>query len=299
MTLQAFCYAKVNLFLRVLERRPDGFHGIESIIQTISLHDVLTFVAADSGVEVVCTGPASRQVPGGRENLCFKAASVLFDELDLKGGIRINLEKNVPAAAGLGGGSSDAAGTLMGLNELHLLGLSPDELCGIGARLGSDVPAIILGGTVLAFGRGEQVQRLEGNPPIHFLIAKPDFECPAAAVYQAWDEVGRTGKVEMTSVLTALRHEQVSALRETCLNDLERAAFSLFPQLRKLKSTLLDSGAECAMMCGSGSAVMGIYRNKEERDSAAGRLQIPGCEIFVAESVPQGVALVESPENAA
>lgn len=306
MGLNAASHAKVNLFLRVLGRREDGFHNIETIIQTISLHDLLTLERTEEGIEVRVTGPAREGVPEGEGNLCHKAAALVLRNvprgtieanelnddvirvaggLDLKGGVRINLRKMIPAGAGLGGGSSNAACTLLGLNELFSLGLSLDQLCQTGAEVGSDVPALVLGGTVLAKGRGEEVKRLEDVPPLHFLILKPDFACPTGEVYRAWDEVGRTGSTKMEEVLEAFRRGDFAALRQMKLNDLEGPAFHLYPQLAELKEALLGAGAEVALLCGSGSAVVGVYGSPEERDAAWFELRRPGWEIFHGESV--------------
>jgi 4-diphosphocytidyl-2-C-methyl-D-erythritol kinase len=310
--LNVSSYAKVNLFLRVLGRRQDGYHDVETIVQTISLHDLLTFDLAESGIEVAVSGPAAEGVPGGEDNLCHKAIVHLLTQstnvprgtfetleldnrgsqtpsiVDVRPGIRVRLRKMVPAGAGLGGGSGNAACTLMALNQMFSFGLSVEELCTIGAKVGSDVPALVLGGTVLAEGRGERVQRCEGVPLLHFLVVKPDFGCRTEEVYRLWDEAGHTGSGKASEALEAFSGRNFAALRQMELNDLESPAFSVYPELAELKAALLDGGAEVAFLCGSGSGVAGVYGSQEERDAAWFELRRPGWQVFHAESVGQG-----------
>jgi 4-diphosphocytidyl-2-C-methyl-D-erythritol kinase len=283
--MKTISHSKVNLFLRVLGRRPDNYHDIEAVVQTISLHDLVTFEPVRSGIEVTVSGPAAQGVPEGAANLCYKAATALFKELDLDQGIRIHLKKMVPAGAGLGGGSGNAARTLTALNHLFSLGLSQQELCHFGASVGSDVPALIVGGAVLATGRGEKVQNLGIIPMLYFLIIKPDFACRTETIYRLWDEAGRTGSVDVEEAIRALERLDLVALREMELNDLEAVAFKQNPQLAELKKALLDANAGVALLCGSGSAVMGIYSSQEVRDAAWFELRRPGWQVFRAESV--------------
>jgi len=262
-TLRLNAFAKINVGLKVLGPRPDGYHELRTIYQTISLHDRLeiSIDSAGSGIEIICRDPA---VPQGPENLVHRACELWKRARSFRGAIRIHLEKRIPAGAGLGGGSSDAAATLLGLD--HLAGASPRALAAsfsLAARLGSDVPFFLLGGRVLGCGRGEEVYPLSDLPPRRCLVIFPGFSVSTADAYRQLDR-GRlqerlTAASEAFSMITfGARSSFPFETWGPAENDFERVVFARWPELAKLKRRLIRAGAEIASLTGSGSSVYAI-----------------------------------------
>jgi len=217
-------YAKLNLSLNVTGKRPDGYHDIDSVMQSISLHDEVDINVADSGIKVKCS------IPGIEDNIAQKAAELLFAEAKVKGGVSIHIKKNIPLSAGLGGGSADAAATLIGLNKLLDLNLHKDKLLEIGAKIGSDVPFCLVGGTARCTGKGEIIERINPQTGAVFMLVIPKIEVPTKIVYNKYDEVGM-GSSE---------------------NALEKAAVTLFPEINKFKEILNRATGQAWKMSGSG-----------------------------------------------
>ena len=217
-------YAKLNLSLNITGKRPDGYHDIDSIMQSISLHDEVDIKVADSGIKVKCS------IPGIEDNIAQKAAELLFAEAKIKSGVIIQIKKNIPLSAGLGGGSADAAATLIGLNKLLNLNIHMDKLLEIGAKIGSDVPFCMMGGTARCTGKGEVVERINPQTGSAFMLVIPKIEVPTKIVYNKYDEVGM-GSSE---------------------NALEKAAALLFPEINKIKETLNRATGQTWKMSGSG-----------------------------------------------
>jgi len=286
LTLKA--HAKINWFLKVLGRRDDGFHEIESLIQKVSLHDLLNISPSH---ELTLT--ADGEIPE-KENLVYKAASLLKRTCSVKAGALMELRKNIPAGAGLGGGSSDAATTLMGLNQLWSLGLSPESLSEIAAKLGSDVPFFLYGPASFAYGRGEKLIPCRVIKKLHILLVKPPFEVSTAWAYnnlktirilgneaQHSDKTGnmsedlpkltkKTEKVNNIKLLIRnIENAQFGAISGSELNDLESVTIREFQVIAEIKDRLLELGAEFTLMSGSGSTVFGVFRSQERADSAS------------------------------
>ena len=286
LTLKA--YAKINWFLKILGRRDDGFHEIESLIQKVSLHDVLKISPSDK---------LSLKADGGipeKENLVFKAASLLKSTYSVKTGAHMDLHKNIPVEAGLGGGSSDAAAALMGLNKLWSLGLSPDSLSEIAAKLGSDVPFFLYGPASFSYGRGEKLTPCRAIKRLHILLVKPPFEVSTAWAYQNLKTTGllkkgdhhteksghlshdlpkltkKTEKVNNIKLLIRnIEEAQFSAISGSDLNDLESVTSREFHVIDEIKDLLLELGAVFSLMSGSGSTVFGVFRSREEAEAAS------------------------------
>lgn len=264
-TIRSGC--KINLLLNVLRRRQDGFHELETVMQPIPLFDELTAKFADrQGVELLCDHP---EVPIGAENLICRAASAFQSALGRNDGLWIHLKKNIPVAAGLGGGSGNAAATLLILNRLYDNALSADRLSETAAQLGSDVPFFLKNGPALAFGRGEKVSPL---PPFKIfedacvILVNPGFGVPTSWAYQKLqlDELmGNPAPVPAGELIRSLQAGNWEASIKGLFNSLERPVFKKYPVLEIIRLELLNSGASGALLSGSGSTVFGIIYGKE------------------------------------
>ena len=271
--LQIPAYAKVNLFLWVKGKRQDGYHEISTLYQSVALHDKVILKKRDKGIEVEILGAS---LPSGSQNLVHQAASLLHRERGFPG-VKIVLHKRIPIAAGLGGGSSDAGATLLGLNYLFGLGLTPLQLARLGARIGSDVPFCILGGTAWGRGRGEQLDPLPPPPTLWLVLVTPPFSLKAQGVYQRWDEMAIEEKRDLSlqeeGIIKALYSGDRKKILENLHNDLEIPAISLCPEIGELKTLLMSCGAERVLLSGSGPTLMGITPTQEKALRIASRLR--------------------------
>lgn len=284
--LQLPAYAKVNLLLRVLGRRADGYHEIETVFQTISLHDLLTFeTLADGRIELACTDP---EIPSDETNLVHRAAVALRDFAGARDmGVRIVLEKRIPSQAGLGGGSSDAAATLRGLASLWDVGVGKAELVTLAARLGADVPFFLTGGTALGTGLGTEVRPLADAPSRALVVVTPGVKVSTAEAYKLLNAPALTK--EGADVNLPISHAGLDfsgSLRGVMRNDFERAVFGLEPEIARARDALRASGAEAAMLSGSGSSVFGVFENSGAAQSAARALASErGWQVFECRTV--------------
>lgn len=299
--------AKVNLFLAVRGVRPDGYHELVSIMQTISLRD--TVVATMDG-EPAFLHPAARRllrvefthdgtdgVPAGDDNLVVRAASALLTRLGGSNGAtaaeggtalvtHVHLDKQIPVAAGMAGGSADAAATLVALNALWDGGLEKDELREIAAELGSDVPFCVTGGTALATGTGTATAQVLCRGTFHWVVGMSDQPLSTPAVYHAFDEVGEPTQKEPDVVLHALRTGDVEVLGAALHNDLDVAAFHLRPALQDARDAMLDAGALGAIVSGSGPTVIALAEDRPAAERIAGAVShhFDRCEVAVSPS---------------
>jgi 4-diphosphocytidyl-2-C-methyl-D-erythritol kinase len=253
--------AKINLSFRILGRRADGFHEIETLMAPVSLFDVITLTPKrGAGIEFICDDPS---LPGGADNLVVKAAQLFREAADIKTGFAIELQKNIPHGAGLGGGSSDAATVLLGLNRQLDAPLSIERLRELAARIGSDVPFFLYGSPARCGGRGELVDPVSSVGPLRLLLLKPRFGVPTPWAYSRWRD-----SRELPSVDYALQEFRGVAF----VNDLERPVFEKFLFLAQMKTWLRaqpETGA--AMMSGSGSTVFAALREDADADALAKR----------------------------
>lgn len=258
--IQLPAYAKINLGLRVLGKRPDGYHEIETFFLQVDLADQLYFqLLQEPGIRFSCNWP---ELSEPEDNLCIKACRLLERTSNQIFGLDIHLEKKIPFGAGLGGGSSDAAVVLMALNLLYNMKLSHAELSELAARLGSDVPFFLYGGMAYAIGRGEKLRQLENLPDVWVLLVKPDVSISTKWAYDNL-KFGLTNTKKNTT-FASLKNSlsMTDKLREVCQNDLEVAVFSQYPDLAEIKSRLQDVGASAVSMSGSGSAIFGIFESQ-------------------------------------
>ena len=266
MTAEENAYAKINLGLDVLRRREDGYHELCMVMQTVGLCDrVFLERTEDQGIRL----SADREgVPEDERNLAWRAAARLFDAYRLPGGLRIRLEKHIPAAAGLAGGSADAAAVLRAMDRMYGLGMTEQEICAHALTLGADVPFCVLGGTMLAEGIGEKLTRLPDLPDCSVVIIKPDFDCYTKDIYGGLGISGVPAEAhpDMESVVRALRKGDLAGAAPFMKNILERPALKLHPEIAGIREDLAAAGAAVSLMSGSGSAVFGLFMNAAQAE---------------------------------
>jgi len=263
--------AKINLGLWVGRRRADGFHDIVTIIAPVELADTVTLDGAKAGIRVVCD---STHVPSGSKNLAYKAATAFFAATGLDAGCRIHIDKRIPVGGGLGGGSSNAAAVLTGLNQLFGRPLTPNRLRRIGASLGSDVPAFLINGPCIARGRGERLRRIR-LPRLDLMLCFPGYPVPTAWAYAELDRLRGTGQgltrpvISLKILRAALRRNEPDKVAAQLANSFEPVVFRRHPALGHTKELLLRHGALAASLSGSGSTVYGLVRTKGWKDPMA------------------------------
>ncbi|MGE7112683.1 4-(cytidine 5'-diphospho)-2-C-methyl-D-erythritol kinase [Lysinibacillus sp. NPDC047702] len=247
--------AKINLTLDVLYKRPDNYHEVEMVMTTVDLADRISLESrADGVIEIIST---DNFVPNDHRNFAYQAARLIKDTYGIGQGVSITIEKEIPIAAGLAGGSSDAAATLKGLNELWNLGLSIDELAELGAKIGSDVSFCVYGGTALATGRGERIQELPPPPNCWVVLAKPKIGVSTAEVYGGLKVEGLEHPNTM-QMIHAIETENYELLCSSLGNVLETVTFKLHPEVVMLKEQMKRFGADATLMSGSGPTVFGL-----------------------------------------
>ena len=267
-------FAKINLDLRILGTRPDGYHDLRTVLQSMALFDTVTVTVRRGPMAVTCDEP---DIPTDQRNLVWKAASLLHRVATGRSSaprdITIDLRKRVPSEAGLGGGSSNAAMTLLALNNLWKLDLDLATLTRIGARLGADVPYFLVGGTALGLGRGDDIYPLADLPPVHVVILRPGFGVATSDAYQWFDsELRRAVKEPVPRPIPAGWPAWSAMLR----NDLEAPVVRHHPAIGRIRQSLLDAGAAFAAMSGSGSAVFGLFERADAARRTANDLARPG-----------------------
>ena len=260
LTLPSF--AKINLHLEILGKRPDGYHELFTVFQTVSLCDELTFEDAERGIELVMNG---LPLPQGDKNLVVRAANALRSATGIDRGAKIGLRKRIPVGGGLGGGSSNAAVTLIGLSKLWKLQTSESDLDRIASHLGSDVPFFLKGGTAFGTGRGEIIENMDDFPLRVALIVSPRLHVSSATAYAGLNAPNLTN-TGSNRILNVSRAADLTC--EDLKNDFEKTIFARFPEIGRAKDRLLELGAENALMSGSGASVFGIFDNEETRHTA-------------------------------
>jgi len=280
LTLQA--YAKINLTLEVLAKRPDGYHEISTILQAISLADTLTFESSGS-LDFRCD-VSSLKTP---DNLVLKAARLLQETTGSNKGAIINLTKRIPIAAGLGSGSTDAAATLVGLNQLWELNLSLDKLTELAAKLGSDVAFFLYGGTALAKGRGEEITLLPPAPELWLVLLKPAIKpvpSKTAQLYSRLNPSHYTSAQHTQKLFTHLNHGG-NVDDSFLFNVFEQVAFNFFPKLSESRASLLKAGARSIHLAGSGPTLFALAHDKEHGDFILENIKSDGLEAYLVHTV--------------
>ena len=276
-------FAKINLDLRILGTRPDGYHDLRTVFQTLALADQVTVRARRGPFVITCDDPA---VPTDRTNLVWKAASLMRRLGARRAGpprdLAIDLQKRIPSQAGLGGGSADAAATLVALNHLWKLDLDSTTLARIGARLGADVPFFLVGGTALGLGRGDDIYPLDEMPAIHVVVLRPAFGVSTVDAYGWYDkQVPRHRREPPARPAPAGWPSWSASLR----NDLEPPVTKHHPAIGRLRQSLVDAGATFAAMSGSGSAVFGLFDRADAARRTANDLARPGWAVVCTKTL--------------
>jgi 4-diphosphocytidyl-2-C-methyl-D-erythritol kinase len=264
-----FSSAKINLRLEILRKREDGYHEIETILQKISLYDELSFkITSQKGIQVAVDDPS---IPTGAENLAYQAVLVLAESQKISPAISIHIKKRIPAGAGMGGGSSNAATTLRGLNTLLHFGLSDATLQKLAIQVGADVPFFLFSNTALARGIGEELHPLTLKQRLWFLVIYPNVSISTAWAYKQFKILTKKRKhIKFTDSIISLQ-DAISQL----YNDLEAVVMPKHPEIEKIKNDLMQGGAKGSLMSGSGSAVFGIFTGKEDAEKALSQLALP------------------------
>lgn len=266
--------AKINLGLDVIRKRDDGYHEVRMIMQTIKMYDVLDMRKKKTqGISLSTNLP---YVPSDEKNLVYKAAKLLMDEFDIKEGISMRLFKFVPVAAGMAGGSSDAAAAFVGVNRLFRLGLSQEELMERAVQIGADVPYCIMRGTALAEGIGEKLTPLPAMPEGYVLIGKPGINVSTKTAYENLNLAAIEQHPDIDGMIRDIRNKDLYSMTEKMVNVFEPGLMKKYPVIQEIRDFMEEKGALKAMMSGSGPTVFGIFDSKEKMNAAAAALKKTG-----------------------
>lgn len=266
--------AKINLGLDVIRKRDDGYHEVRMIMQTIKMYDVLDIRKKKTqGISLSTNLP---YVPSDEKNLVYKAAKLLMDEFDIKEGISMRLFKFVPVAAGMAGGSSDAAAAFVGVNRLFRLGLSQEELMERAVQIGADVPYCIMRGTALAEGIGEKLTPLPAMPEGYVLIGKPGINVSTKTAYENLNLAAIEQHPDIDGMIRDIRNKDLYSMTEKMVNVFEPGLMKKYPVIQEIRDFMEEKGALKAMMSGSGPTVFGIFDSKEKMNAAASALKKTG-----------------------
>ena len=265
---------KINLGLDILGRRDNGYHDVRMVMQTVFLYDrVILEKSRKPGIEIVTN---LNYLPANENNIAYKAAKLLADEFRIRDGIRITLEKHIPVAAGMAGGSSNAAAVLHGMNRMYGLGLSEEGLKERGVKLGADVPYCIMRGSVLAEGIGEVLTPLPPCPRCYILIAKPPLSASTEKVYARYDALEHVDHPDLERVIRGLEQSDIREVAAGMGNVLEQVMIPEYPVIGEIKEMMLETGALGAMMSGSGPTVFGIYKTRGAAKEGARKIKSRG-----------------------
>lgn len=272
-------YAKVNLALNVLEKRDDGYHEVETVLHTVVLHDLITLRESGDGIRVMTDGEA---LPSDATNLVYRVAALLQEQYSVQRPVEIEVRKHIPIAAGLGGGSADAAMTLMGLAQMWKLRLDARELHTLAARLGSDVPFFLGGGAAVARGRGERVTPLPPLPPTWVVLARPRVPVLTEWAYRHFQPAGITRRPDIPMLVEAIRRRDVPAVGRLLCNVFEEFIAARHPIVAELKARILRGEAYGAGMSGTGPTVFGLMANEAAARRVVEDLKtVEGLDVFL------------------
>ncbi len=277
-------YSKVNLTLNILAKRQDGYHNIETIMQSINLADRVFIKEEKEGIKIKCNHP---QVPIDDQSLAYRSAEKILNRCRVTKGVKIEIDKKIPLASGMAGGSANSASILVGINKLFTLNLSNEDLRGMGEELGMDVPFCIQNGTALAYHRGEKVTSLSPvNPPLWIIIINPGFEIPTKWAYNNLDlNLIKREKNNTKAMLEALKGGGARGIAKNLFNSFEELIIEKYPEIGKIKDRLIEEGALGALMSGSGSTVFGIAQNEEQALKIYKNLKSEYKSIWIVHSI--------------
>jgi len=274
-------YSKINLTLNILAKRQDGYHNIETIMQSINLADRVFIKEEKEGIKIKCNHP---QVPIDDQSLAYRSAEKILNRCRVTKGVKIEIDKKIPLASGMAGGSANSASILVGINKLFTLNLSNEDLRGMGEELGMDVPFCIQNGTALAYHRGEKVTSLSPvNPPLWIIIINPGFEIPTKWAYNNLDlNLIKREKNNTKAMLEALKGGGARGIAKNLFNSFEELIIEKYPEIGKIKDRLIEEGA---LMSGSGSTVFGIAQNEEQALKIYKNLKSEYKSIWIVHSI--------------
>jgi len=262
-TLKAF--AKINLTLDVVGKRPNGYHDVQMIMQQIDLHDDVTLRKQDKGIKLVTDSPF---IPVDRRNIAYLAAEKMFKRYDIESGLHIQIDKRIPVAAGLAGGSTDAAAVIKGIDQLFNLNLKLEDMMEVGLELGADVPFCIMGGAALAEGIGEKLTPIGGLKEGWMVLSKPNIGVSTQEVYQRlkWDAINKHPDTD--GMLEAIEQNDMHGVASGLCNVLEEVTVGLYPAVKELKDRFHEYGAVGVLMSGSGPSVFAFFKNYDKAKKA-------------------------------
>lgn len=272
-------HAKINLTLDVLAKRPDGFHEVSMLMQSLALHDTVHMSPAAFDIELTCDRP---ELACDSSNLAYRAAALIRQEFSIQQGVRIHLEKRIPVAAGLAGGSSDAAAVLKGLDRMWNLRMPKERLECLAAKLGSDVPFCLWGGLAKATGRGEILEHLPDAPAWGVVLIKPPFEVSTAWAYQNFSGATVRRRPDEAEMRLALAQGNLARVASQLVNVLESVTLTAYPELAEYKKRLQEAGAEGVLMSGSGPTIFGLTADAAKAGEVAGRLHLDSAATILA-----------------
>lgn len=273
--------AKINLTLDIKGKRKDNYHELETIMHQVNLLDRIHLSRGGEGIQVTSNNPV---IPGGKENLAYRAAELMYISFGIKEGIKIFIEKNIPVGAGLAGGSTDAAAVMQGINTVFSLNIEQDEMLKLGEQIGSDLPFCILGGTAIARGRGEKLSILEKGPGLDILLVKPDFSLSTAEIYQDFKPERVKDFPDNTAFVEAWQNHDIIRIALNMKNVLESVSIHKTPEIQKIKKMLCGLGALNAVMTGSGPTVVGIFADHYRADEAYKNIKDQYAETYLVRS---------------
>ena len=284
--------AKINLSIDVLGKREDGYHLVEMIMQTIDLYDIIKIT--ENKKNEININSNSLDIPLNKNNIVYKAAKVLKDKFNIKNGLDIFIENNIPVAAGMAGGSCNAAAVLVGLNKLWNLNLSEKELQEIGLTLGADVPFCISGNAALAQGIGEELTYIKGlSKDTSILVCKPNLFVSTKDVYQGLDLENIKDRPDNELLIKCLEKGNIKLLSENMVNVLETVTSKMHNEIADIEKIMLDNNALGSMMSGSGPTVFGLFEKEEDALKAKGELLKKYNQVYVVRSSEKGVEINE------
>lgn len=279
--LKAKAYAKINLSLDIVGVRDDGYHLIKTVMQSISLYDIISVEKVGTDIAISCNIP---YIPCDKRNIVYKCAEKFFEHTKDRFGVRIDIQKNISSQAGLGGGSADGAAVLVLLNKLCKNPLSTEKLCEIGAKVGADIPFCIVGGCALCEGIGEVITPIDSKISLDLCIVKPDFGVSTVEAYKAFDNAEILSHPDTDKVIKSIENGDKKTLSSNLVNVLE-----MDRRIDEIKDFLVESGAIASCMSGSGSAVFGIL----ESGASIPKCDLYNSKVFPAHTVGCGVEILE------
>lgn len=274
-------YAKINLTLDVLGKRSDGYHEVEMIMQTVSLFDLIIL---DKCKDSISVSTNLKYLPNNDKNIAYQAVKAFTEYTGIRGGAKIIIHKNIPVAAGLAGGSGNAAAVLCALDMLYGTNLGARELCEIGARLGADVPYCILGGTRLASGIGDTLKEFPPMPDAYILLVKPKINVSTKDIYSEIDDAVISEHPDTAAVTAALKNADIYAIAKNLRNVMESVTQKKYPQIAGIKNKMLLNGALGAVMSGSGPTVFGIFNDYRKAKASADSFAYQYKDVYLAKT---------------